>query len=60
MRGQIIVGFIIEHRIYDTHNIDISLVSLVLWRLCFDGSIRSNGQGVGVVYISPYDTILGK
>ena len=36
---------------------DISLVSLVLWRLCFDGSIRSNGQSVGVVYISPYGTI---
>ena len=36
---------------------DISLVSLVLWRLYFDGSIRSNGQSVGVVYISPYDTI---
>ena len=39
------------------HNIDISLVSLVLWRLCFDGSIRSNGQSVGVVYISLYGTI---
>ena len=36
---------------------DISLVSLVLWRLYFDGSIRSNGQSVGVVYISPYGTI---
>ena len=37
---------------------DISLVSLVLWRLYFDGSIRSNGQSVGVVYISPYGAIL--
>ena len=36
---------------------DISLVSLVLWRLYFDGSIRSNDQSVGVVYISPYGTI---
>ena len=36
---------------------DISFVSLVLWRLYFDGSIRSNGQSVGVVYISPYGTI---
>ena len=36
---------------------DISLVSLVLWRLYFDDSIRSNGQSVGVVYISPYGTI---
>ena len=39
------------------HNINISLVCLVLWGLCFDGSIRSNGQSVGVVYISPDDTI---
>ena len=39
------------------HNINISLVSLVLWRLCFDGSIHSNGQSVGVVYISLYGTI---
>ena len=36
---------------------DISLVSLVLWRLCFDGSIHSNGQSVGVVYTSLYGTI---
>ena len=56
MRGQIIADFITEHRINDKHNIDISLVSLVLWRLCFDGLIRSNGQSVGVVYISLYDT----
>ena len=58
IRGQIIADFITEHRINDMHNIDISLVSLVLWRLCFDGSIHSNGQSVGVVYISPYDAIL--
>ena len=57
IRGQIIADFITEHRINDMHNIDISLVSLVLWRLCFDGSIHSNGQSVGVVYISLYGTI---
>ena len=40
------------------HNISISLVSLILWRLCFDGSIHSrNGQSVDVVYISNYGTI---
>ena len=57
IRGQIIADFITEHRINVIHNIDIILVSLVLWRLCFDGSIRSNGQSVGVVYISLYGTI---
>jgi hypothetical protein len=58
IRGQIIADFITEHRINNMHNIDISIVSLVQWRLCFGGSIRSNGQGVGIVYISPYGTIL--
>ena len=58
IRGQIIADFITEHQINDMHNIDTSLISLVLWRLCFDGSIRSNGQSVGVVYISPYGAIL--
>ena len=57
IRGQIIVDFVTEHRISVMHNINICLVSLVLWRLCFDGSIH-NGQGVGVVYISPYGAIL--
>ena len=57
IRGQIIADFITEHRINDMHNVDVSLVSLVLWRLCFHGSIRSNGQSVGVVYISPYGAI---
>ena len=40
------------------HTIDTSLVSLILWRLCFDGSIRSNGRSVGGIYISPDGTIL--
>ena len=40
IRGQIIADFITEHQINDMHNIDTSLISLVLWRLCFDGSIR--------------------
>ena len=51
------VDFIIEHHIDIMHNTDFSFISLVLWRLCFDGSIRSNGQSVGVVYISLYGTI---
>ena len=58
IKGQIIADFITEHRINVMHNINISLVSLVRWRLCFDGSIHSNGQSVGVVYISPYGAIL--
>ena len=52
IKGKIIADSITEHRINDMHNIDISLVSLELWRLCF-----SNGQSVDVVYISLYGTI---
>ena len=58
IRGQIVADFITEHQINDMHNIDISLVSLVLWRLCFDSWIHHNGHGVGVVYISPYGDVM--
>ena len=51
MRSQIIVVFIIEH------NIAMNLVSLVPWRLYFDGSVCSNGQGIGVVYLSPHGAV---
>ena len=56
-RGQIIAGFIIEHRIYDKHDIDKNIVSLVPWRLYFYGSVCSNGQGVGIAYISPHGAV---
>ena len=52
MRSQIIVVFIIEH------NIVMNLVSLVPWRLYFDGLVCSNGQGIGIVYISPRGVVL--
>ena len=57
MGGQIVVDFIVEHRIDGRHNVDLDLVSLVPWKLYLDGSVCSNGQGVGVVYISPYGAI---
>ena len=53
MKGQIVANFIVEHRIDSKHDIDVNLVSLVPWRLYFDGSVCDNGQGVCVVYISP-------
>ena len=57
MGGQIVVDFIVEHRIDGRHNVDLDLVSLVPWKLYLDGSVCSNGQGVGVVYISPYGAV---
>jgi len=52
MRSQIIVVFIIEH------NIVMNLVSLVPWRLYFDGLVCSNGQGFGIDFISPHGAVL--
>jgi len=52
MRSQIIVVFIIEH------NIVMNLVSLVPWRLYFGGLVVSNGQGFGIVFISPHGAVL--
>ena len=57
MKGQIVADFIVEHRIDNEHDIDMNLVSLVPWRLYFDGSVCSSGQGVGVVYISPHGAV---
>jgi ribonuclease HI len=57
MKGQIVANFVVEHRIDNEHDIDVNLVSLVPWRLYFDGSTRSNGQGVGVVYVSPHGIV---
>ena len=58
MRSQIIVIFIVENRIYDEHDIDITLVSLVPWRLYFCGLVGNNGQGFGIVFISPHGVVL--
>src|SRR6266508_5572359 len=57
MKGQIIADFIVEHWIDKGHSLDINLVSLVPWKLYFDGLVCSNSQGLGVVYISPHGTI---
>src|ERR1041385_698690 len=57
MKGQFVVDFIVEHRIDSEHDIDVNLVSLVPWRLYFDGSVCSNGQGVGIFYVSPHGAV---
>ena len=57
MKGQIVADFIVEHRIDDEHEIDVNLISLVPWRLYFDGSVCDDGQGVGIVYISPHGDV---
>jgi ribonuclease HI len=53
MRGQIVADFIVEHRINDKHNLEVSYVTCTPWKLYFDGSICDDGQGIGIVLISP-------
>ena len=49
MKGQVIADFIIEHRIDDTHKLDISYLTVIPWTLYFDGSVCNGGQGIAIV-----------
>jgi hypothetical protein len=53
MKCQVVADFIVEHRIDDTHNLDISYLNVTPWILYFDGSVCSEGQGIGIVLVSP-------
>ena len=43
MRGQIIVDFIVEHRINDKHDLKVGYVTCTPWKLYFDGSVCDDG-----------------
>jgi hypothetical protein len=43
MKGQVVADFIVEHRIGDTHELDISYLIITSWTLYFDGSICNEG-----------------
>jgi hypothetical protein len=53
IKGQIVADFIIEHRVAIYHDLDVSLILLTPWKLYFDGSACSDGQGIGIAFISP-------
>jgi hypothetical protein len=53
IKGQIVANFIVEHRVDIEHDLDVGLILLTPWKLYFDGFACSNGQGIGVVFISP-------
>ena len=52
MRDQIVVDFIVEHRINDKHGLEVGYVTCTPWKLYFDGSVCDDGQGIGDVLIS--------
>ena len=53
MRGQIVVDFIVEHRINDKHDLEVSYITCTPWKLYFDGSVCDDSQVIGAVLISP-------
>ena len=52
VRGQIVVNFIVEHRINDKHDLEVGYITCTPWKLYFDGSDCDDGQGIGAVLIS--------
>jgi ribonuclease HI len=55
MRGQVVADFNVEHRINDTHKLDMSYLTITPWTLYFDGSVCNEGQGIGIVLVSLSD-----
>jgi hypothetical protein len=53
MKGQVVADFFIGHSIDQNSDESYNLVSIHPWKLFFDGSACWEGQGVGVVLISP-------
>jgi ribonuclease HI len=57
MKDQVIADFIIGHSIDQNSDESCNLVSIHLWKLFFDGSTCREGQGIGVVLVSPKGVI---
>jgi hypothetical protein len=53
IKGQVVADFIVEHSIDQNSDESYNLVSIHPWKLFFDGSACREGQGVGIVLISP-------
>jgi hypothetical protein len=53
MKGQVVAYFIVEHRINDTHKLELSYFTITPWTLYFDGSVCNEGQGIDIVLVSP-------
>jgi hypothetical protein len=57
MKGQVVEDFIVGHSIDQNSDESCNLVSIYPWKLLFDGSACRDGQGVGVVLVSPKGAI---
>jgi hypothetical protein len=57
IKGQVVADFIVEHSIDQNSDESCNLVSIHPWKLFFDGSAYREGQGVGIVLISPREVV---
>jgi hypothetical protein len=57
MKGQVLANFIVGHSIDKNSDKSCNLVSIRSWKLFFDGSACKEGQGVGVILVSPKGAI---
>jgi hypothetical protein len=57
MKDQVVADFIVGHSINQNNVESCNLVSIHPWKLFFDGSACREGQGVGVVLVSPKEAI---
>jgi hypothetical protein len=57
VKGQIVVDPIIEHQVNYEHDLKVGYITCTPWKLFFDGSACDDGQGIGVVLISPSGTL---
>ena len=53
MKGQIVADFIVEHRINDEHDLEVSCITCTPWELYFDGLVCDDGRGISAVLVSP-------
>jgi hypothetical protein len=60
MKGQVVADFIVGHSIDQNNDESCNLVSIHPWKLFFDGLVGREGQGIGVVLVSPKGAIFGQ
>jgi hypothetical protein len=56
MKGQVVADFTVEHRVDDTHELDILYLTVTPWTLYFDGFVCNEEQGIDIVLVSPSNT----
>jgi hypothetical protein len=52
MKGQIVVDFIVQHRIDKQLDLDVGYVTFTPSKLHFDGSACRSGCGVGIIIVT--------